>query len=45
MSINGSGAVSAIKTVRLELVSVFATKVSPDLDPEMLSAYLKEKLH
>lgn len=33
-----------IKMVKTKLVSVFATKFSPDLDAETLSAYLREKL-
>lgn len=40
MSIAGTGAVDYIKTVK----SVFAFRFSPDLDTEMLSLYLKEKL-
>lgn len=40
----GTGAVGSIKTVKTKLVSVFATRFSPDLDAETLSAYLKEIL-
>ncbi len=40
----GTGALTNIKTVKTKLVSVFATKVSPDLDKAMLSEYLKDKL-
>lgn len=40
----GTGAVGNIKMVKTKLVSVFATKFSPDLDAETLSAYLREKL-
>ena len=40
----GTSAVSTILTVRTKLVSVFATKFSPDLEAETLSEYLKSKL-
>ena len=40
----GTGAVTDIKTVKTKLVSVFATRFAPDLDPETLTTYLKEKL-
>lgn len=40
----GTAAQGNIKVVRTKLVSVFATKFSPDLDAETLSEYLSEKL-
>lgn len=40
----GTGAQGNIKVVRTKLVSVFATKFSPDLNAETLANYLKEKL-
>lgn len=40
----GTGVVSGIQTVKTKLVSVFATKFSPDLDAGTLSSYLKGKL-
>ena len=40
----GTGAQSGIQTVKTKLVSVFASKFSPELDAETLSRYLKEKL-
>ena len=40
----GTGSVSTIRTVKTKLVSVFATKFSPELDAETLSAYLKVQL-
>ena len=40
----GTGAQSNIKVVQTKLVSVFATKFSPDLDAGTLANYLKGKL-
>lgn len=40
----GTGAAGNIKVIKTKLVSVFASKFSPDLDAETLSVYLKEKL-
>ncbi len=40
----GTGARGNISVVRTKLVSVFATKFTPDLNAETLSNYLKEKL-
>ena len=40
----GTAAQKDIKVVRTKLVSVFATKFSPDLDAETLSIYLTEQL-
>lgn len=40
----GTGTVGNIRVVKTKLVSVFASKFSPDLDAETLSGYLKEKL-
>ncbi|CAM4574518.1 unnamed protein product [Leuciscus chuanchicus] len=40
----GTSVQSNIKVVRTKQVSVFATKFSPDLHAELLSAYLKENL-
>lgn len=39
-----TGTVGNIRVVKTKLVSVFASKFSPDLDAETLSGYLKEKL-
>ena len=40
----GTAAQKDIKVVPTKLVSVFATKFSPDLDAETLSIYLTEQL-
>ena len=40
----GTAAQGNIKVIRTKLVSVFATKFSPDLDAETLSEYLTEQL-
>ncbi len=45
VSVIGMGAVSTIKVVKTKLVSVFATRFSPDLDASTLSNYLKAKLN
>ncbi|KAL7393611.1 hypothetical protein ABVT39_013607 [Epinephelus coioides] len=42
-SVVGTGTVTGIRTVKSKLVSVFASRFSPDLDSETLSMYLKEK--
>lgn len=44
MQVVGTWAMADIETVRSKLVRVFATRFSPDLDPETLSTYLKAKL-
>lgn len=40
----GTGTRSTIQTIKTKLVSVFASKFSPELDAETLSIYLKEQL-
>jgi hypothetical protein len=40
----GTGPGCHIRTVKTKLVSVFATKFSPELDVNILTAYLKDKL-
>lgn len=40
----GTGAVKNIHAVTTKLVSVFVTKLAPDLDSETLVKYLKEQL-
>lgn len=40
----GTGAGGNIRTVKTKLVSVFATKFTPDLDVDTLTKYLKDKL-
>lgn len=40
----GTGAVGNIHAVTTKLVSVFVTKLAPDLDSETLASYLKEQL-
>lgn len=45
LAIVGTGAASHIKTVTTKLVSVFASKFSPDLDVQTLTDYLKDQLH
>ncbi len=40
----GTAAQGNIKVVRMKLVSVFATKFTPDLDAETLSSYLTKQL-
>lgn len=44
MSVVGTGDVGKIRMVKTKLVSVFASKFTPDLDALTLSEYLKEKL-
>lgn len=44
LAIVGTGAASHIKTVTTKLVSVFASKFSPDLDVETLTDFLKVQL-
>lgn len=44
-SIIGTGTMSTIKTVKTKIVSVFATKFSPELDADTLADYLKSKLN
>lgn len=44
MGIIGTSTGCNIQVVKTNLVSVFATKFSPNLDAETLSAYLKQKL-
>ena len=40
----GTGGVGNMHAVTTKLVSVFATKLAPDLDSETLASYLKEQL-
>ncbi|CAL8397666.1 unnamed protein product [Boreogadus saida] len=40
----GTGAGGSIQAVTTKSVSVFATRFSPDLEPDSLASYLKEKL-
>lgn len=40
----GTGTAGDIQVIKSKLVSVFATKFSPDLDSETLSSYMKDKL-
>lgn len=44
LSVVGTGDVGKIRMVKTKLVSVFASKFTPDLDALTLSEYLKEKL-
>ncbi|MED6235950.1 hypothetical protein ATANTOWER_002384 [Ataeniobius toweri] len=43
-TIVGTGAAGNIKIVKTKIVSVFASKFSPELEAEALCAYLKPKL-
>ena len=45
VTVIGTSAVSSIKTVQSKLVSVFASRFSPDLDADTLAEYLGEKLN
>lgn len=44
MGIVGTGTASNIRVIKTKLVSVFATRFSPDLDADTLRNYLSEKL-
>ncbi len=45
LSLRYTSAGGNIRTVNTKLVSVFATKFTPDLDADTLSNYLIDKLH